>query len=126
MVGPLTKKGYIANLKQLAVYDAIPDISANAWGFNIDPLDPNRVRATPSAAFPACFASCIWRSLDLWQSRALREHALAHNRRPLDPSGGSTGCARAHSARAQTCLSAQRGAHAAGCARARLDRTMAQ
>lgn len=43
VVGPLTRKGYIANLEALGIYKTIADIQANPWGFSIDPLDPNRV-----------------------------------------------------------------------------------
>jgi len=42
-VGPLNKKDYLATMDAFGIYKAFPDISSNAWGFNIDPENPNRV-----------------------------------------------------------------------------------
>ncbi len=42
-IGPLNKKGYFQTMDAFSVYKAIPDINPNAWGFSIDPKDPNRV-----------------------------------------------------------------------------------
>lgn len=42
-IGPLNKKDYGATMNYFSVYESIPDISPNAWGFSIDPQDPNRV-----------------------------------------------------------------------------------
>ena len=43
LVGPLTKADYLATLGTFKIYESVPDISPNAWGFSRDPLDPNRV-----------------------------------------------------------------------------------
>lgn len=42
-IGPLNKKDYLQTMDAFKVYEAIPDINPNAWGFSIDPKDPNRV-----------------------------------------------------------------------------------
>lgn len=42
-IGPLNKKDYLETMDTFGIYKAIPDISPNAFGFSIDPLDPNRV-----------------------------------------------------------------------------------
>jgi hypothetical protein len=43
IIGPLTKVDYLKTLDFFRIYEAVPDISPNAWGFSKDPLDPNRV-----------------------------------------------------------------------------------
>jgi hypothetical protein len=44
VVGPLNKKDYLHTLGEcFQIYKAFPDISANAWGFSIDPENPNKV-----------------------------------------------------------------------------------
>ena len=42
-IGPLNKKDYQHTLNTFGIYKALPDISPNAFGFSIDPMDPNRV-----------------------------------------------------------------------------------
>ena len=42
-IGPLNKKDYLATMDTFKIYEGIPDISPNAWGFSIDPQDPDRV-----------------------------------------------------------------------------------
>ena len=42
-VGPLNKNDYLDTMDSFSIYKAIPDINPNAWGFSIDPTDPNRV-----------------------------------------------------------------------------------
>jgi hypothetical protein len=43
VVGPLNKKDYLFTLGSFKIYEAFPDIKANAWGFSIDPENPNKV-----------------------------------------------------------------------------------
>lgn len=42
-IGPLNKKDYLQTMDTFGIYKAIPDINPNAFGFSIDPLNPNRV-----------------------------------------------------------------------------------
>jgi len=42
-IGPLNKKDYLNTMDAFGIWKAIPDINPNAWGFSIDPKDPNRV-----------------------------------------------------------------------------------
>ena len=42
-IGPLNKRDYLSTMDTFKIYEAIPDISPNAFGFSIDPSDPNRV-----------------------------------------------------------------------------------
>jgi hypothetical protein len=42
-IGPLDKKDYLATMDTFKIYQGLPDISPNAWGFSIDPKDSNRV-----------------------------------------------------------------------------------
>lgn len=42
-VGPLNKKDYIGTMNAFAIYESLPDIKANSWGYSIDPKDPKRV-----------------------------------------------------------------------------------
>lgn len=42
-IGPLNREDYFETMATFGIYKAIPDISPNAFGFSIDPLDPNRV-----------------------------------------------------------------------------------
>ena len=42
-IGPLNKRDYLETMDTFKIYKAIPDISPNAYGFSIDPKDPNRV-----------------------------------------------------------------------------------
>mmetsp|Transcript_21935 Transcript_21935/g.45085 ORF Transcript_21935/g.45085 Transcript_21935/m.45085 type:complete len:286 (-) Transcript_21935:45-902(-) len=42
-VGPLNKKDYVGTMEAFSIYESFPDISANSWGYSIDPKDPNRV-----------------------------------------------------------------------------------
>ena len=42
-IGPLNKRDYLSTMDTFKIYEAIPDISPNAFGFSIDPKDPNRV-----------------------------------------------------------------------------------
>mmetsp|Transcript_22785 Transcript_22785/g.27534 ORF Transcript_22785/g.27534 Transcript_22785/m.27534 type:complete len:303 (+) Transcript_22785:117-1025(+) len=43
VIGPLNKKDYIFTMTTFGIYDAIPDFSPNAFGFTLDPQEPNRV-----------------------------------------------------------------------------------
>lgn len=44
IIGPLNKKDYLFTLGEcFKVFEAFPDVSPNAWGFSIDPENPNRV-----------------------------------------------------------------------------------
>lgn len=42
-IGPLNKKDYLDTMDAFSIWKAFPDISPNAWGYSIDPKDPNRV-----------------------------------------------------------------------------------
>jgi len=42
-IGPLNKKDYLQTMDTFGIYKAFPDISPNAFGWSIDPKDPNRV-----------------------------------------------------------------------------------
>mmetsp|Transcript_20688 Transcript_20688/g.20031 ORF Transcript_20688/g.20031 Transcript_20688/m.20031 type:complete len:256 (-) Transcript_20688:354-1121(-) len=42
-IGPLNKKDYFQTMTAFGISKAIPDINPNAWGYSIDPIDPNRV-----------------------------------------------------------------------------------
>jgi len=42
-IGPLNKKDYLGTMDTFGIYRAIPDINPNAFGWSIDPADPNRV-----------------------------------------------------------------------------------
>ena len=42
-IGPLNKQDYLSTMDTFKIHEAIPDISPNAFGFSIDPKDPNRV-----------------------------------------------------------------------------------
>ncbi|KAL1523068.1 hypothetical protein AB1Y20_018028 [Prymnesium parvum] len=42
-IGPLNKVDYIHVMNTFKIYEAVPDISPNAFGFCIDPTDCNRV-----------------------------------------------------------------------------------
>lgn len=42
-IGPLNKNDYLATMDAFGIYKAFPDIQSNAWGFSIDPANPNRV-----------------------------------------------------------------------------------
>lgn len=42
-IGPLNKADYLETMDTFGVYRALPDISPNAYGFSIDPQNPNRV-----------------------------------------------------------------------------------
>jgi len=42
-IGPLNRRDYLDTMDAFGIYNAFPDISPNAWGFSIDPKDPNRV-----------------------------------------------------------------------------------
>jgi hypothetical protein len=42
-IGPLNKKDYLGTMEAFSIFKSFPDIQTNAWGFSIDPLDPNRV-----------------------------------------------------------------------------------
>lgn len=42
-VGPLNKKDYIGTMEAFSIYESLPDIKANSWGYSIDPENPNRV-----------------------------------------------------------------------------------
>ena len=42
-IGPLNKKDYLATMDTFKIYEGLPDISPNAFGFSIDTQDPNRV-----------------------------------------------------------------------------------
>jgi hypothetical protein len=44
IIGPLNKKDYLFTLGEcFQVFKVFPDIKANAWGFSIDPENPNKV-----------------------------------------------------------------------------------
>ena len=43
IVGPLNKVDYLSTMDTFKIYNAFPDISPNAFGFTIDPLDARRV-----------------------------------------------------------------------------------
>jgi hypothetical protein len=43
VIGPLNKKDYLFTMGSLKVFEAFPDLKANAWGFSIDPENPNKV-----------------------------------------------------------------------------------
>lgn len=42
-IGPLNKIDYFSTMDTFKIHKALPDINPNAWGFSIDPKDPNRV-----------------------------------------------------------------------------------
>lgn len=42
-VGPLNKKDYLGTMEYFSLYKSIPDIKSNAFGYSIDPNNPNRV-----------------------------------------------------------------------------------
>jgi len=42
-IGPLNKKDYLETMDTFGIYNAIPDINPNAFGFSIDPLNSNKV-----------------------------------------------------------------------------------
>ena len=42
-IGPLNKKDYLATMDTFKLYEALPDINPNAFGYHIDPRDSNRV-----------------------------------------------------------------------------------
>jgi len=42
-IGPLNKVDYINTVETFGISKALPDINPNAFGFSIDPKDPNRV-----------------------------------------------------------------------------------
>lgn len=42
-IGPLNKQDYLDTMDAFRIYEAIPDINPNAWGYSIDPNNPNRV-----------------------------------------------------------------------------------
>lgn len=42
-IGPLNKKDYLSVMNTFSIHKAIPDINPNAFGWSIDPKDPNRV-----------------------------------------------------------------------------------
>jgi hypothetical protein len=43
LVGPLNKKDYLFTLGSFKIYEAFPDLKSNAWGFSVDPENPNKV-----------------------------------------------------------------------------------
>lgn len=43
VIGPLNKKDYLSTMDTFKVYRAFPDISPNAFGFAIDPMEERRV-----------------------------------------------------------------------------------
>lgn len=43
VVGPLNKKDYLETMETFKIYEAFPDISPNAWGFSIDPVNDRKV-----------------------------------------------------------------------------------
>ena len=43
VIGPLSKDDYLSTLGTFAIYKAFPDINPNAFGFSVDPQDPQRV-----------------------------------------------------------------------------------
>ena len=42
-IGPLNKADYLLTMDAFKTYNVFPDISPNAWGYSIDPENPNRV-----------------------------------------------------------------------------------
>lgn len=42
-IGPLNKQDYLTTMETFQIYKGLPDISPNAFGFSVDPKDPNRV-----------------------------------------------------------------------------------
>ena len=44
VVGPLCKTDYIETMSLFALWDALPDMKANAYGWCVDPSSPNTVR----------------------------------------------------------------------------------
>jgi len=42
-IGPLNKKDYLTTMETFQIYNGLPDISPNAFGFSVDPKDSNRV-----------------------------------------------------------------------------------
>jgi hypothetical protein len=44
IVGPLCKKDYIATMSLFSLWDALPDMEANDYGWCVDPNNPNTVR----------------------------------------------------------------------------------
>merc|ERR1712137_1172744 len=44
VIGPLNKPDYFKTMTTLKVYEAFPDLKANAWGYCVDPTEPNHVR----------------------------------------------------------------------------------
>lgn len=42
-IGPLNKADYLATMDAFKLYNSIPNINPNAWGYSIDPTNPNRV-----------------------------------------------------------------------------------
>ena len=42
-IGPLNRRDYLDTMDAFGIYNAFPDLCPNAWGFSIDPKDPNRV-----------------------------------------------------------------------------------
>ena len=43
VIGPLNKRDYLSTMDTFKVHRAFPDISPNAFGFTVDPLDERRV-----------------------------------------------------------------------------------
>jgi hypothetical protein len=43
VIGPLNKKDYLFTMGSFNLFEAFPDLKANAWGFSIDPENPNKV-----------------------------------------------------------------------------------
>jgi hypothetical protein len=43
VVGPLNKKDYLETMETFKIYEAFPDISPNAWGFSVDPVNDRKV-----------------------------------------------------------------------------------
>uniref|UniRef100_A0A0G4IDW9 DUF1990 domain-containing protein n=1 Tax=Chromera velia CCMP2878 TaxID=1169474 RepID=A0A0G4IDW9_9ALVE len=43
VIGPLTKTDYLSTMETFKVYKAFPDISANTFGFTVDPKNDRRV-----------------------------------------------------------------------------------
>ena len=43
VIGPLNKQDYLSTMDTFKVYKAFPDISPNAFGFAVDPIDARRV-----------------------------------------------------------------------------------
>ena len=42
-IGPLSKADYLSTMDTFKIHQAFPDVSPNAFGFSIDPLDSSRV-----------------------------------------------------------------------------------